>query len=98
MQCSVCLSACSARHSEEHLVKLRSREAVPSAQDAVPHLNSGKPLRRLKADQMEAVFERKKRLLPRPTDLSFYNWDTQMSTSNATANFQVSIAASAWPE
>lgn len=38
---------------------------------------------------MEAVFERKKRLLPRPTDLSFYNWDTQMATSNATANFQV---------
>lgn len=45
---------------------------------------------RLKAEQMEAVFERKKRLLPRPTDLSFYNWDTQVSTSNATANFQVS--------
>lgn len=38
---------------------------------------------------MEAVFERKKRLLPRPTDLSFYNWDSQVSTSNATANFQV---------
>lgn len=46
-------------------------------------------LHRLKAEQMEAVFERKKRLLPRPTDLSFYNWDTQMATSNATANFQV---------
>lgn len=44
---------------------------------------------RLKAEQMEAVFERKKRLLPRSTDLSFYNWDTQMATSNATANFQV---------
>jgi len=44
----------------------------------------------LKAEQMEAVFERKKRLLPRPTDLSFYNWDTQVSMSNATANFQVS--------
>ncbi len=44
---------------------------------------------------MEAVFERKKRLLPRPTDLSFYNWDTQVSTSNATANFQVSSAKSA---
>ncbi|DBA89720.1 hypothetical protein WJX79_001157 [Trebouxia sp. C0005] len=44
---------------------------------------------RLKAEQMEAIFERKKRLLPRPTDLSFYNWDTQVSMSNATANFQV---------
>ena len=42
---------------------------------------------------MEAVFERKKRLLPRPTDLSFYNWDTQMATSNATANFQVKLSS-----
>ena len=48
-------------------------------------------LHRLKAEQMEAVFERKKRLLPRPTDLSFYNWDTQMATSNPTSNFQVTL-------
>jgi len=60
---------------------------------------------RLKAEQMEAVFERKKRLLPRPTDLSFYNWDTQVSMSNATANFQVSTIMNtlhdfvpAWPD
>lgn len=38
---------------------------------------------------MEPYFERKKRLMPRPTDLSFYNWETQMSTSNPTPNFQV---------
>ncbi|KAL3159100.1 hypothetical protein ABBQ32_011097 [Trebouxia sp. C0010 RCD-2024] len=48
---------------------------------------------RLKAEQMEAVFERKKRLLPRSTDLSFYNWDSQVSTSNATANFQVTCSS-----
>mmetsp|Transcript_26475 Transcript_26475/g.57763 ORF Transcript_26475/g.57763 Transcript_26475/m.57763 type:complete len:239 (+) Transcript_26475:157-873(+) len=44
---------------------------------------------RLKTENMEPYFERKKRLMPRPTDLSFYNWETQMSTSNPTPNFQV---------
>mmetsp|Transcript_15759 Transcript_15759/g.46582 ORF Transcript_15759/g.46582 Transcript_15759/m.46582 type:complete len:239 (-) Transcript_15759:358-1074(-) len=44
---------------------------------------------RLRSENMEAVFDRKKRLMPRPTDLSFYNWETQMSTSNPTPNFQV---------
>ena len=44
---------------------------------------------RLKMDQMEAIFDRRRRLLPRPSDLSYYNWDTQMSTSNASPNFQV---------
>ena len=38
---------------------------------------------------MEAVFGRKKRLMPRPTDLSFYNWETHLATSNPTPNFQV---------
>mmetsp|Transcript_14550 Transcript_14550/g.22970 ORF Transcript_14550/g.22970 Transcript_14550/m.22970 type:complete len:244 (+) Transcript_14550:88-819(+) len=36
-----------------------------------------------------AYFERRKRLLPRPQDLSYYNWETQTSTSNSTPNFQV---------
>jgi hypothetical protein len=27
--------------------------------------------------------------LPKPSDLSFYNWETQTCTSNATPNFQV---------
>ncbi|CAD7696110.1 unnamed protein product, partial [Ostreobium quekettii] len=44
---------------------------------------------RLKNEHMELIFERKKRLIPKPSDLSFYNWDTQMSTSNPTPNFQV---------
>eukprot|EP00197_Chlamydomonas_leiostraca_P012286 CAMPEP_0202869638 /NCGR_PEP_ID=MMETSP1391-20130828/12562_1 /ASSEMBLY_ACC=CAM_ASM_000867 /TAXON_ID=1034604 /ORGANISM="Chlamydomonas leiostraca, Strain SAG 11-49" /LENGTH=227 /DNA_ID=CAMNT_0049549975 /DNA_START=164 /DNA_END=844 /DNA_ORIENTATION=+ len=44
---------------------------------------------RLKSENMEPYFERRKRLMPRPTDLSFYNWETQMSTSNPTPNFQV---------
>ena len=32
---------------------------------------------------------RKKKLMPKASDLSFYNWETQTSTSNATPNFQV---------
>ena len=44
-------------------------------------------------DQMEAVFDHRRRLLPRPSDLSYYNWDTQMSTSNASPNFQVGVSS-----
>ena len=44
---------------------------------------------RLKLENFEPYFEKKKRLMPKPSDLSFYNWETQTSTSNATPNFQV---------
>eukprot|EP00744_Colponema_vietnamica_P005950 GILI01008671.1.p1 GENE.GILI01008671.1~~GILI01008671.1.p1 ORF type:complete len:236 (+),score=18.84 GILI01008671.1:51-758(+) len=44
---------------------------------------------RCKTENFELYFERKKRLLPRPTDLSFYNWETQTSTANDSPNFQV---------
>ena len=29
--------------------------------------------------------------MPRPSDMSFYNWETQTCTCNATPNFQVCI-------
>jgi hypothetical protein len=38
---------------------------------------------------MEAYFDRSKRLMPQHSDLSFYNWETHLSTSNPTPNFQV---------
>ena len=44
---------------------------------------------RLKSENFEPYFERKKKLMPRPSDLSYYNWETQHSTSNSTPNFQV---------
>ncbi|XP_068127241.1 cilia- and flagella-associated protein 299 [Hyperolius riggenbachi] len=44
---------------------------------------------RLKTEDFEAYFSGKKKLLPRPTDLSFYNWETHVSTSNASPNYQV---------
>ena len=36
----------------------------------------------------------RKLLLPKPTDLSYYNWETQLSTSNSSPHYQV-IADSA---
>jgi len=44
---------------------------------------------RLKMGMMEAVFDGKVRLLPKASDLSFFNWDTHASSSNPTPNFQV---------
>ena len=44
---------------------------------------------RLKIENFEVYFNRLKVFLPRPSDLSFYNWETLTCTSNATSNFQV---------
>ncbi|KAK3284686.1 hypothetical protein CYMTET_7678 [Cymbomonas tetramitiformis] len=44
---------------------------------------------RLKTENLEPIFDFKKRLMPKSSDLSFYNWETQTSTSNPTPNFQV---------
>ena len=44
---------------------------------------------RLKTEAFEPYFQGKKKFMPKPTDLSYYNWETQTSTSNSTPNFQV---------
>lgn len=44
---------------------------------------------RLRMENFVPYFERKKKLLPRSTDLSFYNWDTQQSTGQESPNFQI---------
>ncbi|XP_071829684.1 cilia- and flagella-associated protein 299-like [Apostichopus japonicus] len=44
---------------------------------------------RLKTEDFEPYFTGRRRLLPRPSDLSFFNWETQTSTSNPTPNYQV---------
>jgi len=44
---------------------------------------------RLKTENFELYFDGKKKLLPKPSDLSYYNWETQTSTSNHSQNFQV---------
>ena len=38
---------------------------------------------------MEAVFAGQERLLPRQSDLSFYNWNTRRIFSNASTYFEV---------
>lgn len=48
---------------------------------------------RLRSDSMEKIFQRKKRLLPQPSDLSFYNWNTQTPFINSTPEFQVEMDA-----
>jgi Domain of unknown function (DUF4464) len=44
---------------------------------------------RLKTDSWDPIFEGRVKLLPRPSDLSFYNWDTATATCNASPNFAV---------
>eukprot|EP00040_Diaphanoeca_grandis_P008865 m.46680 g.46680 ORF g.46680 m.46680 type:complete len:233 (-) comp20305_c0_seq1:210-908(-) len=45
---------------------------------------------RLKDDHMlESVFLKKRKLLPRNTDLSFYNWETQQSKYTPTSSYDV---------
>ncbi|CAF1250696.1 unnamed protein product [Adineta ricciae] len=43
---------------------------------------------RLKSEDFEVYFAGKKKLLPKPTDLSYYNWENQTCYSNNTPNFQ----------
>ncbi|XP_040411784.1 cilia- and flagella-associated protein 299 isoform X2 [Cygnus olor] len=49
---------------------------------------------RLTTDDFEAYFSGKKRLLPRKTDLSFYNWNKNVVSSKPSPNYKV-IAESA---
>lgn len=44
---------------------------------------------RLRTENFEPYFMGTKQLMPRPSDLSFFNWETQICTSNSTPNFQV---------
>ena len=40
-------------------------------------------------EDFEPIFASRKKFLPKHSDLSFYNWDTNFSTSNSTPNYQV---------
>ncbi|XP_069341683.1 cilia- and flagella-associated protein 299 isoform X1 [Eulemur rufifrons] len=44
---------------------------------------------RLKTEDFEVYFNGKRKLLPRPTDLSFYNWDNHTAVCNSSPNYQV---------
>lgn len=62
------------------------RDTNPKGQEVSGYIDYA---HRLKTENWEPYFEGKKQLLPRPSDLSYYNWDTQTSTSNSSPNFQV---------
>ena len=44
---------------------------------------------RLKTENLKPYFEGNKKLMPRPTDLSYYNWHTGLCVSNDSPNFKV---------
>lgn len=44
---------------------------------------------RLKTEDFRPIFEGKVRLMPKPTDLSYYNWKTGVCASNDSPNFKV---------
>nr|XP_045000321.1 cilia- and flagella-associated protein 299 isoform X2 [Jaculus jaculus] len=44
---------------------------------------------RLKNEDFEVYFNGKKKLLPRPSDMSFYNWDSHIAVCNSSPNYQV---------
>ncbi|XP_050964981.1 cilia- and flagella-associated protein 299 isoform X1 [Labeo rohita] len=44
---------------------------------------------RLKSEDFEPYFSGKKRLMPKTTDLSFYNWGTQVAKHNGSSNYEV---------
>ena len=44
---------------------------------------------RLKTEDFEPYFSSRRKLLPKPSDLSFYNWESQLIISNNTPNYQV---------
>jgi hypothetical protein len=49
---------------------------------------------RMRTEDFGPIFDMRKKLLPKPSDLSYYNWETQLSTSNSSPLYQV-IADSA---
>lgn len=44
---------------------------------------------RLKTEDFKPIFEGKVKLMPKPTDLSYYNWKTGVCASNDSPNFKV---------
>ena len=44
---------------------------------------------RLKTENFDDYFNQTRKLLPKPNDLSFYNWDTHTCTATSSGNFQV---------
>mmetsp|Transcript_25382 Transcript_25382/g.22419 ORF Transcript_25382/g.22419 Transcript_25382/m.22419 type:complete len:115 (+) Transcript_25382:363-707(+) len=48
---------------------------------------------RLKTEDFVPYYDGSKNLTPKPTDLSFYNWDTNLCVSNDSPNFKVDASS-----
>lgn len=48
---------------------------------------------RLKIEDFRPIFEGKIKLMPKPTDLSYYNWKTGICASNDSPNFKVDASS-----
>jgi hypothetical protein len=48
---------------------------------------------RLKTEDFRPIFEGTVKLVPKPTDLSYYNWKTGVCASNDSPNFKVDAAS-----
>ena len=44
---------------------------------------------RLRSEDWTLYFDKSRKLLPKASDLSYYNWETQLSTSNSSPYYQV---------
>ncbi|KAI5063278.1 hypothetical protein GOP47_0021825 [Adiantum capillus-veneris] len=62
------------------------RDYNPKGHEISGYIDYGE---RLKSEDLEPIFDCKKRLLPMPYDLSYYNWVTLNSCSNSSSNYQV---------
>ncbi|KAH0574106.1 hypothetical protein SS50377_24051 [Spironucleus salmonicida] len=62
------------------------RDKNHSGQEISGYIDYGQ---RLKNEDCRGYFLRQKKLLPKSTDLSFYNWDTQFVSSMASENFEL---------
>ena len=74
----------------EAALSLHMEFALPCMYLAQCDWNSGEDphARRLARGEMEAVFSGSRRLLPNGADLSYHNWATQTSRTNATEGFE----------
>uniref|UniRef100_A0A5F8GU14 Cilia- and flagella-associated protein 299 n=1 Tax=Monodelphis domestica TaxID=13616 RepID=A0A5F8GU14_MONDO len=69
---------------EESIIFIRDRNA--HGQELSGYIDYA---HRLKMEDFEVYFTGKRKLLPRPTDLSFYNWDSHVAILNPSPNYQV---------
>ena len=93
MQRSVNSFTVDCRHSDcpRNDVLLHYFNLSPKGQEVSGYIDLA---HRMRTEDFTSIFECRKRLLPKPSDLSYFNWDTNLSTSNSTPHYQV-IADSA---